>query len=271
MANALIDRLRGKAPGRKPLGHVTRLGARAGGPSLPPLPGAFHVNDGPHYHDVLAEMHALLQPDWYLEVGSRSGRSLSLARCNYVAIDPVFQRFPDAPVNGRRMHFLAQTSDDAFASGFLAREGIRPDLAFLDGLHLSEFLMRDLMNLEAAARPGATVALHDCLPTTHAMETRDDAVIATGQPWTGDVWKVLWWVAAHRPDLRIHALDAWPTGLVVIEALDPGNRILPGLYDRFLAEMVPVRLAGFGVERFLAAVPVTSAHAYIEALRAKGH
>ena len=271
-ARDLLDLLRGKPPGRRIEKRVQPYGVRAGAGTLSGLsvgPDAFHVNDGPHYIDVLRDLHLALQPDWYLEVGSRSGRSLALAQRNYVAIDPVFERFPAAPVNGYRMHFLAMTSDAAFESGFLAREAIRPQLGFLDGMHLSEFLMRDLIHFEAAAAPGATVVLHDCLPTTHAMETRDDGGIVKGRAWTGDVWKVLWWVVTHRPDLQVNVLDAWPTGLVVIRGLNPESRVLPNLYDRFVTELGSVRLADFGVERFFAAFPIQSSFQYLNDLRAR--
>lgn len=268
----MLDRLRGKPQGRRIERRLQPLGMRATGatqPDLPVAPDTFHVNDGPHYIDVLQQMHLKLQPEWYLEVGSRSGRSLALAKRNYVAIDPVFRRFPAHPVNGYRMHFLAMTSDAAFASGFLTREEIRPEFGFLDGMHLAEFLMRDLINFEAAAAPGASVALHDCLPTTHVMETRDDSLIAEGKSWTGDVWKVLWWVLQHRPDLEVNVLDAWPTGLVVIRGLNPESRVLPDLYDRFVAEMGPVRLADFGVERFFSAFQIQSSFRFVADLPAR--
>lgn len=259
--------LRPRRPRRKVLGRLEVLGARAGGPVLAPEAGAFHQNDGPHYLDVLAALHGVLAPQWYLEIGTRSGRSLALAQGNFVAIDPEFGSFAPPLRTGTRGHFFAQTSDDFFAGGFLAREGIRPDLGFLDGMHLSEFLMRDLMHFERAARPGAVAVLHDCLPCTHAMETRDPAAVAQGKPWTGDVWKVLWWLVAHRPDLRVQVLDAWPTGLVVIEGLDPANTVLPDSYDRFVAELGDVRLTDFGVTRFFDAFPIQSAFRYVEGLK----
>lgn len=269
---SLLDRVRGKPPGRRIENRVMPYGTRAGDAALaglPVAPDGFHVNDGPHYIDILRDLHLALAPEWYLEVGSRSGRSLALAQGNYVAIDPVFERFPARPVNGHQMHFLSMTSDAAFESGFLGRENIKPAFGFLDGMHLSEFLMRDLINFEAAAAPGATVALHDCLPTSHAMETRDDRGIAQGKAWTGDVWKVLWWVVTHRPDLEVNVLDAWPTGLVVIRGLDPQSRVLPDLYDRFVAELGTVRLADFGVERFFSAFPIQSSFRFITDLRAR--
>lgn len=267
---ALIDKLRGKATGRKPTGKVAALGRLANGgsePEIPPVAGEFRVNDGPHYLDVLAELHGILRPDWYLEIGTREGRSLALAIGNYVAIDPDFHRQSPPLHPGKRAHFLSMTSDDAFASGFLEREGIRPEFGFLDGMHLSEFLMRDFINYERIAKPGFAVALHDCLPFSHAAETRDDAVIATGKPWTGDVWKVVWWLLQHRPDLKVTVLDAWRSGLVVVEGLDPANTVLSGLYDRFVAEMRDIRLKDFGTDRYFAAFDVHSSSRFIETLR----
>lgn len=55
------------------------------------------------------------------------------------------------------LHLFQATSDDFFASDFLRRDGIRLGLSFLDGMHLYEFLLRDVMNTEAASDPNGVI------------------------------------------------------------------------------------------------------------------
>ena len=118
-----------------------------------PEPG-YADNTGLHYLDVLARLFQSRKPDWYLEIGSRDEcRSLSFCPCNYIAIDIEFAVRHDVFNAAREMFFFQQTSDDFFASGFLARNGIVPDMAFVDGLHHFEFALRDFMNCERSMRP----------------------------------------------------------------------------------------------------------------------
>jgi hypothetical protein len=198
--------------------------------------------DGRRYLGLLRRLHERLAPRWYLEIGTFQGRSLELARCSYVAVDPGFRiSRPVIPPEGTAMHLFQQTSDDFFASGFLDRNGIRIDLAFLDGMHLFEYLLRDFIHTERAMAPGGVVALHDCCPTTEEMTAREMQPGA----WTGDVWKTLLILLRHRPDLEILVTTAAPTGLVVIRGLDPGNDTLGRAYDDIVAEFSRLGLADF--------------------------
>ena len=43
--------------------------------------------NGLGYHRMLRRMHHILRPDWYLEIGTFTGRSLKFAECNTVAVD----------------------------------------------------------------------------------------------------------------------------------------------------------------------------------------
>ncbi len=44
--------------------------------------------------------------------------------------------------------------------------------------------------------------------------------------WVGDVYKLLWALARHRPDLKIRTVLTPPSGLVVIRHLDPDSSVL---------------------------------------------
>lgn len=211
--------------------------------------------DGRSYLRHLRRLHELLAPRWYLEVGTFQGRSLQLAQCSYVAVDPGFRiTRPVIPPKGNAMHLLQQTSDDFFASGFLERNEIRIDLAFLDGMHLFEYLLRDFINTERAMAPGGVVLLHDCCPTTEKMAARDMQPGA----WTGDVWKTLLILLRRRPDLEISVATAAPTGLVIIRKLDPDNTALSADYDQIVEEFSGLTFSAFegGLAGFYKELPL---------------
>ena len=50
-----------------------------------------------------------------------------------------------------------------------------PDIAFLDGMHRAEYLLRDFMNTERFSHERTLILLHDCLPVNARMA---DGVIA---------------------------------------------------------------------------------------------
>jgi hypothetical protein len=222
-------------------------------PMFPKLSGIF-------YHRFLRQLHEACLFDWYLEVGCRSGESFAPVRSKTIAVDPFFRA--EINIIGKKpaLHVFQQTSDDFFASGFLKRNDIRLGLAFLDGMHLFEFLLRDFMQTEAAMAPGGVIMLHDCLPFGLEMTTRDLANLPQGS-WTGDVWKLIPILQAWRPDLRITVLDCRSTGLVCVSGLDPESRVLAGAYDQILADWVGVELAEYGVERFFGSFQMASAQA----------
>ena len=53
------------------------------------------------------------------------------------------------------------------------------------------------------------------------------------------MWKVIALLKEYRPDLAVHTVDVWPTGLGIVRNLDPTSRVLDELYDeiveRFMA------------------------------------
>ena len=110
-------------------------------PNFPPL-------DGTNYRNVLRQIEDYLNPAWYLEIGSRTGHSLMERKCNFVAVDLEFDIKRNVFNRAQQMHFMQQSSDDFFASDFLDRLGITPDLVFIDGMHLFEYALRDFMNAE---------------------------------------------------------------------------------------------------------------------------
>lgn len=182
------------------------------------------------YLDVLKFLHKKVVPNTYLEIGVKSGNSFKLAECTAVGVDPQ----PDENCMLPRQYQLFKKRSDIFFEYFadeLFSEKMI-DLAFIDGMHLFEFVLRDFINVEKYATKKTVVVIDDVLPnhTIQANRRRFTRV------WTGDVWKIHHCLKKHRPDLTLSLLDASPAGLLVISGLTPGNRVLIENYNPIINE-----------------------------------
>jgi hypothetical protein len=216
--------------------------------TAPPSP-EWRRPEGMDYRRYLGAIHLGAPVDWYLEVGCRNGKSFALSRSRTIAVDPFFK--VDINVIGKKpaLHVFQQTSDDFFASGFLDAIGARLSLSFLDGMHLFEYLLRDVINTEAHSHENGVTILHDCVPYSHEMTTRDLDNLPRGA-WTGDVWKLIPILGTYRPDLKIDVMDCRPTGLVLLSNLNPADTTLSDAYDDLIAEWTDVTLEDYGLDRF---------------------
>jgi hypothetical protein len=192
---------------------------------------------GMPYLEFLDVLHGKRPTARYLEIGTQTGKSLELARGPALAIDPAFVLDKDAWNAKPGINLYEMTSDDFFQKHD-PREilGGPIDLAFVDGMHLSEFVFRDFLNVEKFCSPDAIIVLHDCIPINFEMTerhrnpaARHDKPLATS--WTGDVWRVVPILQSERPDLKIQILDCPPTGLVLISHVDPNYRMPPERLD----------------------------------------
>ncbi len=176
------------------------------------------------YQDVLKALHEGLRPELYLEIGVRHGRSLKLATGRAVGVDPAPEVTETLPPNAR---VVTMTSDRFFAEAAERELSGRPDLAFVDGMHLFEYALRDFMNVERLSTPDTIVVIDDVFPNHPAQAERDRRTRA----WMGDVWKLHQLLAEARPDLFLLPLDTFPSGLLIVAGLDRDNRILWDQYN----------------------------------------
>ena len=119
-----------------------------------------------YYRDFLGRIHELLEPPTYLEIGVRNGDSLALARSPSIGIDPAYN-LKVAPPPGAKL--FPVTSDDFFerAEPLMTFEGRRVGFSFIDGMHLSEFALRDFVNVERHADWTARDRLRRHPPARH--------------------------------------------------------------------------------------------------------
>ena len=188
-------------------------------------------------HELLQGLHEVLQPRTYFEIGVRNGLSLELSRAKSVAVDPFYSLTKEVRCD---LHLVRTTSDEFFARAhpFAHFEDPVVDLAFIDGMHLSEFALRDFINTEKFCGPGSVVVFDDMLPRTVEEAGRGRVGAARNGAWAGDVYKIVDSMRRLRPDLILLEMDTRPTGTLVVLRPDPLNRSLERAYDDLVAEYV---------------------------------
>lgn len=222
---------------------------------------------GQYYLDVLEQIHKKVKPHLYLEIGSRTGASLKKATGAFIAIDPNFNIAENTLNEGKSFYFWQGTSDSFFASGYLEKLDLYPKLSFIDGMHIFEFALKDFINLESRMNLDSMILVHDVLPFSYEMTTRDTDYVSTGRPWTGDVWKLLSCLRKYRCDLNISVLNARPTGLAVITGLDKNNTYLRDNYDKLVSEFSRIDLAQYGLSKYFSEVKVVSPEQWLNELK----
>jgi hypothetical protein len=188
-------------------------------------------------HQLLAKIHRKLQPRTYFEVGVRSGKSLTLSRVPSVAVDPYYEVTRELLCD---VHLVRTTSDEFFArrNPFAHLAGQPVDLAFIDGMHLAEYALRDVINTERYCHAASVIVVDDVLPRTVEQAGRGRVGAAKNGAWAGDVYKIIDVLRGHRPDLAVIEVDTTPTGTLVILLLDPQNRTLVDQYEDLVPGLV---------------------------------
>jgi Methyltransferase domain len=183
------------------------------------------------YLGFLSELHEILRPRSYLEIGVRWGHSLGVARCPSVGIDPAFNINQELHTE---VHIFRTTSDEYFArpDPLAPVRGQPFDLVFIDGLHLVEFALRDFLNAERFSSPQAVIVFDDVLPRNVAEAAR----VRTTSAWAGDVYGIVEILARYRPDVLAVPLNTSSTGMLVLLGLDPTSRVLTDNYADIVAE-----------------------------------
>jgi hypothetical protein len=242
-------------PSGKRLARITRAAATQ-------VPHEQPVAGRPSLHALMRVLHRTLKPRTYLEVGVFTGYSLKLARRAAVGIDPAPQVTQRLPVTA---HVVATTGDDFFSQprpleqvfkhggvptaaltqnphllprwlkgAPRRRDGeLFAELALIDGMHHTEFALRDFINIERNSAPWSVIVFDDNLPENHEQALRARATEA----WTGDVFRVEQVLKKYRPDLVTVRVDIG-TGALLVFAVDHLNRRLTNFYDQIVAEAV---------------------------------
>ena len=128
----------------------------------------------------------------YLEIGVQKGKNFQLIECEEkTGVDP--------DPNSKATVF--STSDDFFKASI--EENRKYDIIFVDGLHHSEQVHKDIASALLCLNEGGTIVCHDMKPTTEAMQRVPRVQIE----WTGDCWKAWVKLRRYRDDLSMFVMD----------------------------------------------------------------
>lgn len=191
-------------------------------------------------YEFLTALHAIVGTRRYLEIGVQTGASLTCADSaeTIVGVDPDLGNLQYQP---KHAVLIEATSDDFFASEpeFIGPDGQSwLDVVFIDGLHHSDQVWKDLANASRLGHPKTLYVLDDVLPRNDGEASRQ---MCPGD-WTGDVWKVLSPAAVSLEDKHpnfFFTVDTFPTGVAVfggIFASEGMDEMLPLLMPEFLSE-----------------------------------
>lgn len=166
-----------------------------------------------HLHDFLSEVHLIVQPKVYLEVGVQHGTSLARAHAAELAIGidpkPLIKATGNQVIHPQASNHFFQGVEELFPV---------IDFGFIDGLHHFEQALRDFMNIERYLPPlhqggGGVIVFDDVLPRNQEEASR----VQCPGDWTGDVWKVSHILLRKRfKDLRIVEVNTQPTGTLLV-------------------------------------------------------
>lgn len=120
------------------------------------------------------------------------------------SVDPGYEN----PDNSATYKF---TSDDFFTkleNGYLdLSPDCKWDVIFIDGLHLSYQVEKDVLNSLNHLSENGVIVLHDCNPFMYEDNYTRLIEDFWGQKWNGTVWKTIYKLKASRSDLKICTLD----------------------------------------------------------------
>ena len=190
---------------------------------------------GDGYIEIIKKLIALQKPEKYVEIGVEKGAVLGLfdSSVQIVGVDPE-PKLDEVPEN---VTLYKSLSDDFFAAHDLELLLAGSfDLAFIDGLHIYEQVLRDFINLEKNAAPDSIIMIHDCLPLDRRTSERQRSTIF----WSGDVWKIIPCLKQERPDLSIFTVPTYPAGLCFVTGLDCNSRLLKNNYDAIVEQYSPL-------------------------------
>lgn len=142
--------------------------------------------------DIINSLIKKFKYKTYLEIGTRNlNNNFNKIKVTHkVSVDP-------SPIGN--VTFVG-TSDEYFKS---ISNDIIFDIIFIDGLHYSEQVDKDIENSLKHLSKNGTIICHDCLPTDENMQN----LPRTQSEWTGDVWKSIAKLRVSKNNLEIFVID----------------------------------------------------------------
>ena len=137
----------------------------------------------------------------YLEIGMGPWLNFKEIKCDYkLCVDPT----PTVPVT----HMM--TSDE-----FFEKNNETFDVIFIDGLHWSEQVYKDIINSLNVLNKEGYIICHDMNPHSEIIQRYPQAIPES--EWTGDCWKAWVKLRSERDDLTMYVVDTdYGCGIITV-------------------------------------------------------
>jgi hypothetical protein len=157
-------------------------------------------------YDIINELIKKYNYKTYLEIGVRNPDDcFNLINCETKhSVDPGYE-------NDENQVDYQYTSDTFFK--LLENKGLnllttyKWDVIFIDGLHISNQVEKDILNSLNHLSENGVIVLHDCNPLNLWMAREDFIIDGIAHGWNGTVWKSIYKLRATRPDLFVCTVD----------------------------------------------------------------
>ncbi len=159
----------------------------------------------------------------FCEIGVQMGHNFNAIECEHkVGVDP----------DKSSAATIFETSDE-----FFSKLKTKYDIFWIDGLHESPVVERDIVNALNNLNEGGFVCCHDMLPTNFHMT---EIPLTDQNEWTGDCFKAFIKLRTERDDLTFHVVDCdWGCSIITKNAVGIKTDLLkidiPINYENFVA------------------------------------
>jgi glycosyltransferase involved in cell wall biosynthesis len=144
-------------------------------------------------HEVINQLTNIDQT--YLEIGVETGYTFNNVHfLNKIGVDP------DPKFNNDKIQIY--TSDEYFNKCTQTF-----DVIFIDGMHHSEYVLRDFSNSIKILNNNGSIFIDDIIPLNYNEQLRiplrhryENGILKYGEEWTGDVWKTIYYLLVHYQD-----------------------------------------------------------------------
>jgi hypothetical protein len=174
-----------------------------------------------HIINYLIEKYKLIN---YLEIGVFKGENIREIKASHKdGVDPGAEGYTVPEVN------YPMTSDNFFEL-IKGHEDIKYDIIFIDGLHHSDQVIKDISNSLNHLVDNGFIVMHDCNPVSYDAQKIPRETIA----WNGDTWKAFVNFKVHNPDFKCCVVDT-DFGVGVIQKINNlhSTKIKEWEYDLF--------------------------------------
>lgn len=182
----------------------------------------------PRRTTIINHLITVVNAQNYLEIGVRDpGKNFNRIQCkNKFSVDPGIE-FEDNPVDFKMTSdtFFKKLNNDELE----IKSNIKFDVIFIDGLHISDQVEKDILNSLNFIDDDGFIILHDCNPPSeyHQRETYNFMYSPARNFWNGTTWKALY-KFRHANGLYSICFDCdWGVG-VISKKQYPGFNTLKG-------------------------------------------